>query len=196
MEILKTAFVLILVMAPFGNIPVFASQLKNVDPSRVTKIICREAIIALFVLSFFLFAGEHILSLLDVSKSSLGIAGAVMLFIIAQNMVFSKPVMDTSVSCDDEPFIFPLAIPCIAGPSGMAILILKMASAPEKWLTWFIALLLAWGFSTLVLLLSRPISRLVGKRGLAASEKLMGLLLTAIAIQMFISGITTIIKAM
>ncbi len=193
MEILSFAFLLFLVMDPLGNIPTFVAQLKDVEQSRVSKIILRENIIALGVLVIFLFAGELILALLHVSKPSLGIAGALILFIIAMQMVFSKHDIASEngngPKTTEEPFIVPLAIPLVAGPSAIAVVILQMAKAPDQWYYWLGGLILAWLGSTLILLSSQSISRILGKKAMSAVEKLMGLMLVAIAVEMCISGL-------
>lgn len=193
MEMLSTAFLLFLVLDPLGNMPIFITQLKHVDESRVTKIIWREALIALAILTAFLFAGDSILKLMHVSQSSLGIAGGLILFLISIQMIFGQSGFgegNSKVLEDkEEPFIVPLAVPYIAGPSAMTMVILQMAKAPDKWPLWLGALFIAWSAGTVILLGCRPISRILGKKALTAIERLMGLLLTAISVEMFITGI-------
>ncbi len=192
MEMFSVAFLLFLVMDPLGNIPMFITQLKHVDENRVTRIIWREALIALAILIGFLFAGDFILKLMHVSRSSLGIAGGIILFLISIQMIFGQSGFEEGngyATTKEEPFIVPLAVPYIAGPSAMTMVILQMAKAPSQWPQWFGALVIAWAASTAILLCCRPISRVVGKKALTAVERLMGLLLTAISVEMFIAGI-------
>lgn len=189
MDIFSTALLLFLVIDPIGNIPAFLFVLKGVPEERHKQIILRELFIALVVLVFFLFLGQFILALLQVSQGSLGVAGGIILFLIAVRMIFPVPKgifgEETEVS---EPFIVPLAIPLIAGPAAMATLMLLMARDPADWPQWLAALLMAWSISGIILLSADQLARLLGRRTLTAIERLMGLVLTAVAVQMFIDG--------
>ncbi len=189
MEVFSTAFLLFLVLDPIGNIPAFLAILNNVPPERHRWIIIREMLIALAVLVVFLMLGRYILAALQVSYASLGAAGGIILFLIALRMVFPVPKGVSGEEVDGEPFIVPLAIPLIAGPAAMATLMLLMAREPANWPQWFTALLLAWAISGVILLLAERLARLLGKRTLTAIERLMGLILTAVAVEMFINGI-------
>ena len=189
MTILSAATLLFLVMDPFGNIPLFLVYLRGAPPKRQRLIVCREMLIALAVLVVFLFCGRFVLGVLHVTESSLGIAGGIILFMIAVNMVFHGSEQMFSGQPDGEPFIVPLAIPLVAGPSSMATVMLLMARQPERWPAWLLALVAAWLASGLILLLSSRFSRMLGPRGLAALERLMGLLLTTVAVEMFIQGV-------
>jgi MarC family membrane protein len=189
MEILSTAFLLFLVLDPVGNIPAFLGVLHNVPVERHGRIIIREMLIALVALILFLALGQYILAALRVSYGSLGAAGGIILFLIALRMVFPPPKGALPEETDGEPFIVPLAIPLIAGPAAMATLMLLMARDPTRWPQWLAALLLAWGVSGVILLLAERLARLLGKRTLSAIERLMGLILTAVAVEMLINGI-------
>jgi multiple antibiotic resistance protein len=190
MEIFSTALLLCLVLDPVGNIPAFLAVLNNVPPQKHRRILVREMLIALATLILFLFLGEHILAALQVSYGSLGAAGGIILFLIAVRMVFPSPKGVFNEESDDgEPFIVPLAIPLIAGPGTMATLMLLTAREPDKWSTWLAALLLAWLVSGVILLFAERLGRLLGKRTLAAIERLMGLILTTVAVEMLINGI-------
>lgn len=193
-QILSSAVVLFLVMDPLGNIPIFLSVLADVDPKRRWKIILRESIIALFILAIFLFFGQSLLEFLHLESESVGIAGGIILFIIGIRMVFPSRhggVMGTNY--DDEPLIVPLAIPLIAGPSTMATLILLVNSDPTKMIEWSIVLLSAW-LATAIILLSAPLFfRILRRRGLAAVERLMGMILIMISVQMLVTGIQGVI---
>ncbi len=191
--IFSTALLLFLVMDPLGNLPFFISSLKNVPPERYLKIIFRESVIALIVLTIFMLVGKDILRILQISQSSLGIAGGIILFMIALQMIFCLPIFSPANNNEDkkleEPFIVPLAVPMVAGPSTAAIIILVRGRADASLLDCFIALCIAWSLSTIILMFSKIISRVLGHKILDASESLMGLLLTALAIEMLVKGI-------
>jgi len=190
MDVFSAALLLFLVIDPIGNIPAFLSILQAVPPERCRYILAREMLIALAVLIFFLFVGKYILVALQISQASLGAAGGIILFLIALRMIFPGPKGIFGEEADGtEPFIVPLAVPLIAGPAAMATLMLLMARDPDSWLLWLGALLLAWSASSVILLLSSHLARLLGKRTLMAIERLMGLALTAVAVQMLINGI-------
>lgn len=189
MDIFSTALLLFLVIDPIGNTPAFLSILQNVPVERQRAILLRELLIALAALTLFLFLGKYILAALQVSQASLGAAGGIILFLIALRMVFPVAKGAFAEEIDGEPFIVPLAIPLIAGPAAMATLMLLMARQPARWPEWLIALLLAWSASSAILLLANQVASLLGKRTLLAIERLMGLVLTAVAVEMFINGI-------
>lgn len=189
MTVLSAAVLLFLVMDPFGNIPLFLVYLRGLPPKRQRYVVCREMLIALAILVVFLFFGRLLLDVLHVSESSLGIAGGIILFMIAVNMVFSGTEQMFGRQHEGEPFVVPLAIPLIAGPSSMATVMLLMARRPDRWADWLVALVAAWALSGVILLLAPLFSRGLGSRGLAALERLMGLLLTTVAVEMFVSGV-------
>jgi MarC family membrane protein len=180
---------LFLVMDPLGNIPFFLAALKPVDPARQTRIVVRELLIALAVLIVFLFAGRFLLTVLNLSEPALTIAGGVILFLIAVRMVFPTPERSLHEEVHGEPFIVPLAIPYVAGPSALATELLLMTREPGRWPEWLAALFLAWLASAVIILLGSRLATLLGPRTLIAMERLMGMVLVAVAIQMFLSGI-------
>ncbi|MCU0916511.1 MAG: MarC family protein [Planctomycetes bacterium] len=190
MDIFSTALLLFLVIDPVGNIPAFLFVLRSVPEERHRQILVRELVLALGALMGFLFSGQYILAALQVSQGSLGAAGGIILFLIAVRMVFPVPKGVFGEEAEiGEPFIVPLAIPLIAGPAAMATLMLLMARAPEKWPQWLVALFLAWSVSGVILLSADRLAKLLGRRTLTAIERLMGLVLTAVAVQMFIDGV-------
>ena len=189
MSILSATTLLFLVMDPLGNVPMFLSALKNMNQRRHKAIIVRELLIALGVLVVFLFAGRCILSVLQVSQSSLGIAGGIILFLIALRMIFSSGETIFSARSGGEPFIVPLAVPSIAGPSAMATVMLLMGREPSRWPEWLLSLVCAWFLNGVILLRANTLSRILGPKVLDAIERLMGLLLTTVAVQMLINGI-------
>lgn len=197
MHWLTLAITLLLVMDPFGNIPILIGLLEDVSPERRRKIILRECLIALALLLVFLVAGPQLMGLLGLEQPSLSVAGGVVLLLIALRMLFPGRggVMGDEPG-GGEPFIVPIATPLIAGPSAIATVIL-LHSTSTTWLsTGLLAVGTAWGITTCVLLLSPEIIKLLGKRLVIAAERLTGLLLTVIAVQMVLGGIEMFIKGL
>jgi len=191
MELFSAILTLFLIMDPIGNVPMFMSQIKDLDERRRSWVVARENVFALLILCFFLFFGPTLTSLLHIGRPALYISGGVLLFIIALGMIFPglfHPNIGADNPAGGEPFIVPLATPFVAGPSCMATLMLFTSGHPERIWQWFLALLIAWSFSTIILMLSSVLSRLLGRRGLQACERLMGMILTVIAVQMFLNG--------
>lgn len=194
MSILSASILLFLVMDPFGNSPVFLAVLRGVPPQRRQKAIVRELLVALIVLLLFLLAGPHLLKALHISEPSLRIAGGIILFLIAIKMVFGNVGDMFTDSLEEEPFIVPLAIPCLAGPSAIATVMLLMGQEPHRWHEWLVSLLLAWILTSMILLFSARLDRVLGEKGMRALQHLMGLILTALAVEMFIQGLRTVIN--
>lgn len=193
----STVVILLLVMDPVGNIPLFVSLLQKVPPARRSRIIVRECAIAFSALLFFVFFGRWILDLLGLSDSSLNIAGGVILFLIALRLIFKHPEgVFGADAIETEPFIVPLAIPSIAGPSAIATVILLVSRSPERIVEWIIALGVASAITLALLLAAGRIARTVGPRGLAAIDRLMGLILTAIAVEMLLKGIEGFVRSL
>jgi MarC family membrane protein len=184
------AITLVLIMDPIGNVPVFASMMKSVDPKRRVRIILRESLIALVVLLIFLFAGKYIMQALQVSMPALSIAGGIILFLISLKMIFPPDFDESSHKPTAEPFIVPFAIPLIAGPATMATVMLFASHAPGKMTTLVVALVIAWCVGTLILLLGTRLSKILGDAGLTAVERLMGMVLTMLAVQMLLTGVS------
>ncbi|MEA1911124.1 MAG: MarC family protein [Spirochaetota bacterium] len=193
MTIYSAAIMLFLVMDPFGNIPIFLSVLSHVDQAKRSKIIIRELLIALIFLIFFLFFGKFILSGMHITEPALGIAGGTILFLIAIKMIFpaSNSAFINDEDRDGDPLIVPLAVPMVAGPSSMAMVILLSTQYPNQQMSWLAALLLSWSLGFTILILSEKLSKIVGKRTLKAIERLMGMILTTMAVQMLLTGIKT-----
>ncbi len=189
----SATILLLLVVDPFGNIPVFVAALANIESSRRLGIILRECAIAYVALLLFMFCGAWFMRLLRLTDASLGIAGGVILFLIALRMIFRRPEGIFGDSVGGEPFIVPLAIPSIAGPSALATVLLLSSREPARIMEWVGAITIAIGISAAVLAIGERISKLVGERGIMAFQRLMGLILTAIAIQMLLHGIETFV---
>ena len=191
-ELLSAAILLILVIDPFGNVPLVVSALQATPSARRRWVVLRECVIAYAVLLAFLFGGRGFLMLMHVSETSLSIAGGVILFLIALRMVFSHPDGVFGDATDSEPLLVPLAIPAIAGPSALATVMLMASREPEHIDVWLLALTLAMAVTTLVLLAAGRLQRLLGERGMRAFERLMGLVLTAVAVEMLLTGIKSV----
>lgn len=193
-DTLSAALLLFLVMDPLGNVPLFLSSLEHVGPERRRRVLVRELLIALAALLAFHFLGGTLLGLLGIRTESLRVAGGIILFIIAIRMIFPDPNRHLVDDLDGEPFIVPLAIPFVAGPSAFATLLLLGQSKNLPSSAVVAALLVAWGGTALILLGAVQIGRLLGRRGLIAVERLMGMLLVALAVQMFLDGAKTVIN--
>lgn len=189
MTVLAAILLLVIIMDPIGNVPVFLSILKNIPMERRKIIIIRELIIAFLILIFFMFVGRFLLQLLQIEQSSLGIAGGIILFIIAIRMIFpgTKPMF--SHDEESEPLVVPLAIPMIAGPSAIAAVILLMAQEPSRWTEWTIAVFVASLISGIILVSSEVLGRKLGNRALTAIERLMGIFLIMISVDFILDGI-------
>lgn len=190
MDILGAAILLFLTLDPIGNVPICLSLLEGVEPQRRRIVLLRELVLALFVLALFLFTGPYILGFLHLRQESISIAGGIILFLIALKMVFPVPrAMQVEEEVEGEPLLVPLAVPLIAGPSAIATLLLMVTKEPDRIWQWSLALFAAWLLSAIILMSSTVLKRMMGKRGLIAMERLMGMLLVAIAVQMFLDGV-------
>jgi multiple antibiotic resistance protein len=189
MDTWSAAITLFLIMDPLGNLPVFMSVLKTIEPKRRKIVVARELLFSLIIMFTFLFSGQVVLDFLNVRQESVSIAGGIILFLIGLKMIFPQPGGVTGLASGEEPFIVPLAIPMIAGPSVLAALILLANQDHSRMLDWSMALGAAWLASASILMLSSKIHRLLGERGLIAIERLMGMILIMISIQMLLDGI-------
>jgi len=186
--------ILLLVTDPVGNIPVFVSLLRGVEEKRRARVIVRECLIALAVLLLFAFFGRALLDLFGLSERSLSIAGGLILFLIALHMIFRSGQDIYGEKTSGDPFIVPLAIPAIAGPAAIATVILQVSRAPGRLLEWVAAVIITMAVMLVTMLFAERISRWFGERALVAFERLMGLLLTAIAVEMLLSGIEGFVR--
>lgn len=189
MDIWSAAVMLFLIMDPLGNLPIFMSILKSIEPKRRKIVLARELMFALVIMFVFLFSGQAVLDFLNVKQQAVSIAGGIILFLIAIRMIFpNKSKHDDDIS-EVEPFLVPLAIPMISGPSILAALILLANQDPLRMTDWSIALFCAWAVSAGILMFSNLFFKLLGERGLIAVERLMGMILIMLSIQMFLDGI-------
>ena len=193
-EIFSAAVLLLLVIDPFGNVPIVVSALANVAPARRSRVVLRECFAAYVILLAFMFGGQTFLAWLQLSEVSLAIAGGIILFLIALRMVFRHPEGVFGDPPGTEPFLVPLAIPSIAGPSALATVMLMVSRDPSHRFAWVIALTAAMIVATLVLAAAYRLQRALGERGMLAVERLMGLVLTALAVQMLLDGVQTFVR--
>jgi MarC family membrane protein len=192
-EIFSAAVLLLLVIDPFGNVPIVVAALSNVAPARRARVVLRECLAAYVILLAFMFGGQTFLAWLQLSEVSLAIAGGIILFLIALRMVFRHPEGVFGDPPGAEPFLVPLAIPSIAGPSALATVMLMVSRDPSHRVAWVIALTAAMIVATVVLVAAYRLQRVLGERGMIAVERLMGLVLTALAVQMLLDGVRAFI---
>jgi MarC family membrane protein len=188
----SATILLVLITDPIGNIPIFANALKHVPPERRPMVILREILIAFVLLLTFMFVGEGFLRVMNLSELALQIGGGVILFLIALRMVFPPPESSDAEQLT-EPLIVPLAVPAVAGPSALATVLLLVSQQPEKRLEWIGALCVTMAVSAVVLVSAERIQRLIGIRPVLAIERLMGLVLVSVAIEMLLRGVKTFV---
>lgn len=195
-ELVSAFILLILVIDPFGNVPLVNAMLAGITPARRRRIILRECLLALLLLLAFMFFGRKLLQLMHLSEASLSIAGGAILSMIAIRMVFGHPEGAFGPQPKGEPFIVPLAVPLIAGPSALATVMLMATRQPERIGMWLAALVATMAATTVILLAGDWLQRRLGDRIMQALERLMGLILTAVAVEMLLGGIRTFVQGM
>lgn len=188
MTLVSAIVLLFMVIDPFGNVPFFVAALSGVEPKRRRWVIIRELVIAYAIMVVFLFIGQPFLTVLGISGPALTISGGVILFLIAIRMVFPIRGRSAQEDIEGEPFIVPLAIPYVAGPSVLAVELLFMSDEPERWPVWLLAITIAWAATAVVVFFGSQVAERLGRRGLVAIERLMGMILVAISIQMLLTG--------
>jgi multiple antibiotic resistance protein len=188
--VIANAVLLFFVIDPFGLIPIYLSLMSRVPAERRRAVLVRELLIALVVLVLFLFAGRYLLLALHVSEPALQIAGGLILFLIALPMVFPSIKLRMEGEASAEPFIVPLATPLFAGPSALTLVMLLGNSGDGSWLEWLGTVFGAWLAAALVLLAGERVAHRVGERGLVALERLMGMFLVAMSVEMLLSGVS------
>jgi MarC family membrane protein len=195
-EFLSALVLLALVIDPFGNVPLVNAMLAEVHESRRRFVILRECAIAYAILAAFMAGGAKFLELMHLSQSSLSIAGGVILFMIASRMVFAEPEGVFGPPQGGEPLIVPLAVPLIAGPSALATVMLMATREPAKIAMWAGALTAAMALTAAVLLAGARLQRWMGKPAMQAVERLTGLILTAIAVEMLLGGVREFVQGL
>lgn len=187
---LSKALLLFFIIDPFGNVPLFVAILGKVPRERRGRVLARELAIALVALLAFLLGGRYLLAMLHISEPALAIAGAVVLFLISLPMIFPSIKLSMEAEGSAEPFVVPLAIPLFVGPSAIAMVML-LGSGHDGALAESVgAVVLAWLAASIVLALGNQIAARLGKRGMVALERLMGMLLVAVSVELLLSGIS------
>lgn len=192
----SAVLLLLLVCDPLGNIPIFIAALRDVPQQRRFAIVLRECLIAFVVLTTFVFAGRPFLETLGLSDTSLQIGGGVVLMLVALRMVFPSPEGVYGTSPGGEPFIVPLAVPAIAGPSALATVMLLVSKNPARWPEWVAAIAVVMVVSALVLVFASRLQALLGERVTLAFERLMGLVLAAIAVELLLRGVRAFVATL
>ena len=195
MTTLSAALLLFLILDPLGNIPVFLGLLKPLPAHRRRIVLARELLIALGVLLGFLWGGKYVLEAMHLRQESVSIAGGIVLFLIGLKMIFPSSEGMFGEVPEGEPFIVPMAIPLVAGPSGMAAVMLLGSQDPGRMGDWTLALVLAWLGTAVLLFSATSLYKVLGIRVLVAVERLMGMLLVAISVQMLLDGVATYFRA-
>lgn len=187
---LSAFFLLLLVLDPLGNTVVFLSMTKRLTEERRRVVILRECLVGTAVLIVFAFFGRYFLQYTGVTPGSLGVTGGVLLFLIGLKMLFKGDIGGALENSDetDEPFLVPMALPLFAGPSSIALTVLNAAPGREGRFDWIAGMLAACAVSTGILLCSSALVRRIGAKGVSALERLMGLVLTTVAVQMMLDG--------
>ena len=186
------AFTIFFVLNATGQIPLFLALLARFDHKRQLKIITRELIIALVVLLLFTFFGDWILKVLGISQPIIAVAGGILLFLISLTMIFPKGEA-THEHLTKEPMVIPLAIPVITGP-GAITTVMTYAHETGHPLMVAGAVFCAWLPSLVILLMGSYIKNIMGERGLTAIERLGGMLVCLIGINMCTNGIFRLVQ--
>jgi multiple antibiotic resistance protein len=182
------AFSLFLLMDAIGNLPLYIALLQGIAPSKQKKIILREMIFAIIIIFAFAFLGDYLLKFLHITSETMQIAGGIILFIISLQMIFQKEEKVSDLIQITEPFLVPLAVPLIAGPAVLTTIILySHQNIPISHI--LLGASIAWILSLIILLLAPFIAKRLGERGILAIQKLMGLILVLLSVQMFLDGL-------
>ncbi len=195
LSILSMALTFFLVANPIGNSPTILALLKNFSFEKQKKIMLRESLISLLIALFFQYFGEAFLNTLHVSRPALTLTGGLVLFNTALHMIFQKPETPNEVENYQEPFIVPIATPLISGAGLMTIIMINAATAQDN-LSITLAILTAWVGVTFVLVAAPYIQKILGKRGMAALEQIMAMLLGLMSMDMLIKGTSLFLKTL
>ena len=192
---ISSVITLALVMDGFGNIPLFITALKKVAPERRKIVLIRELSIAMLIMVLFLFCGKWFLQAFGIHSYSLSIAGGIILFLISIDLVFGKGASDETPKNDltGEPFIVPLAIPLVAGPAALSLVLIIAAQHSNKFIT-LGSVVCASIVNSIILMSSFPLSKVLGPRGLTAIERLSGMILILMSVDMVLGGIAEFVK--
>jgi small neutral amino acid transporter SnatA (MarC family) len=192
MDIFGIAVLIFLVTDPFGNIAIYLAALKTVAPERRMRVALRELLIALALLMLFLSFGDKILSGLGLSREATAIAGGIILFVIAMRLIFPRPEGVLGDLPDGEPLLVPLATPAVAGPSALAVLMTLRSTHEGPIWELYLAVGLAWLATASILLQASWLQKFLGQRGLTAVERLTGMLLIMLSVDMLLDNLQSV----
>lgn len=189
-SVFAIALTFFLIANPVGNSPAVLALVKDFDFARQRIILFREAVFALILALFFQYFGELFLGLLHIQDFAVTITGGVLLLLVSLSMIFHKPeTAGSSQQQKQEPYIVPIATPIISGPGLLAVIMLKSKLTNDNFKI-SLAILIAWVGVIIVLTTAPYLQKLLGKRGLAALEQVMGMILALIATEMLVKGIS------
>jgi multiple antibiotic resistance protein len=194
MEVLSVSITLFLIMDPFGNIPMFFPILEKVPENRRRKVLVRELLLALAIIVVFIVVGKYVMAFLGLNRESVSIAGGIILFLIALRMVFPQHDSGWHPEFEGEPLLVPIAVPLVCGPSMLAALLMFSSAGTMSHVELLLAALLAWSAQFLVLFSATFLIKYLTGRGLAAVERLMGMVLVALSVQLFLDGVRGYMK--
>ncbi len=195
MTIFSLALIFFIITNPIGNSPAIIALIKDYNIKDQQKILFRESIFSFLIAVFFLFLGDSLENYLCIQLYALNISGGILLMIVAFNMIFSEFNEGTAVKPKQDPFIVPIATPLISGARLLAMIMIY-SKEEENNLKLLAAIIIAWIGVTIVLVCAPYLQIIMGKRGLAALEQLMGMLLTMIAMDMIVKGTSIFLKAL
>ena len=195
MGLVEMTLMLLLVVDPFGNLPFVLSILRNLPMQRFRQVVLREVLLAFLILLFFALTGDLLLRYLEVEQASLNVAGGIILFLIAIHMIFRSSLEIFHDQYADDPFLVPIAVPSIAGPSAVTVVIILRTRAQAAPVEIVLALVFVLSVTAIILLAGRSLSRVLGRRGLLALEKFMGMLLSLVSVNMILTGIVEFLSA-
>ncbi len=190
-----TAFVtLFVVIDPPGLAPLFIALTTGMSDDRRRRIGWRATVIAAFLLTLFGLAGEKILTGIGISLPAFRIAGGILLFLTALDMLFERRTeRREGQHADDEhdPSVFPLATPLLAGPGALATMILLVGEGNSAVDTLIIHLVMlsVLALNMVLFMLAGPLARILGRTGTMVVTRLLGMLLAALSVQFIIDGL-------
>lgn len=185
--LLSLVIILFLIMDPIGNVSVYLNLVQGIPPKRVRVVLMREMLIALGFMVGFALLGEVLFSILQVSDITVMLSSGAILFLTAVKILFPTTNSLRANIPAGEPFIIPLAVPLIAGPSTLATIMLFSKIGSLEWMLG--GIIIAWIMSIGVLFAAPFLQKYLKNSGLMACERLMGMLLVMLAIQRFMEGI-------
>ena len=188
LTVASMALMLFFMANPIGNVPVFVSLVKDFEFRHQRWILFRESIISLVLMYLFLFLGEPFLNTILIDQYAVELSGGILVFLIALNMIFPDHSEDSGPKATArEPFVVPIATPLIAGGGCFALTMILAKQAPAANVS--LAIIIAWIPVIAIVVASAYLQRILGRRGLVATEQLMGMLLMMLAVGLLLKGL-------